>query len=196
MTNTLNIETPLINGDIELHPLKDTHFSELEKLAKDERLWKFGIHPFHQDNLFREKWITNALSQIKNHDRVCFAVFYQGKMVGSTSYYHIDLDNKKLTIGYTWLHPDYWGSPVNRLIKLAMFEYAFEKRGCLRVEFQVDSINLPSQHALQKLGIKQEGLLRNHMLLSNGRVRHTYVYGVIREEWPEIKQRILTIVNR
>lgn len=193
MLNSLDLTTfqqPLIQDDIELHVLNESHFSDLENLAKDERLWKFGVHPFHQDNIFREKWLTRATSQIKNNDRVCFVIFYQGKMVGSTSYYHIDHDNKTVTIGYTWIHPNYWGSKINRLIKLMMFEYAFEKLHCIRVEFQVDSLNTPSQNALQKIGIKHEGILRNHMRLSNGRIRDTHVFSVIPNEWPDVKRNI------
>ena len=71
-----------------------------------------------------------------------------------------------------------------------MLEYAFKELGCIRVEFQVDSLNTPSQNALQKIGIKQEGILRNHMLLSNGRIRDTYIYSIIPDEWPAIKQNI------
>jgi RimJ/RimL family protein N-acetyltransferase len=187
MTNILQIKAPLIKDDIELHALNETHISQLETLAQDKSIWKFATH---EHNRFKEEWINKATLQMQQNKRLCFVIFYQGKMVGSTSYYHIDLDNKKLTIGYTWLHPDYWGSKINRVIKWIMLDYAFEKLGCIRAEFQVDRLNVFSQNALQKIGIKREGILRNHMLLPNGRIRDTYVYSVIPEEWPAVKQNI------
>ncbi|MDX2165381.1 MAG: GNAT family protein [Gammaproteobacteria bacterium] len=187
MFNALQIESALAKDDIELHVLNETHIPQLEKLAQDERIWKFATH---EHNRFKEEWIDKAITQMQQNKRLCLVIFYQGNIVGSTSYYHIDLDNKKLTIGHTWLHPNHWGSKINRVIKLMMLEYAFDKLGFIRVEFQVDSLNIPSQNALQKIGIKHEGILRNHMLLSNGRIRNTYVYSVIPEEWPMIKQNI------
>ncbi len=185
--NILKIKTPLKQDSIELHILNESHFSDLEKLANDKRIWQFATF---EHNRFKAEWIDKALMHMQQNKRICFVIFYQAKIVGSTSYYHIDVDNKKLIIGYTWLHPDYWGSKINRIIKLLMLEYAFKELGCIRVEFQVDSLNTPSQNALQKIGIKQEGILRNHMLLSIGRIRDTYIYSIIPDEWPAIKQNI------
>ncbi|HEV2614664.1 MAG TPA: GNAT family protein [Gammaproteobacteria bacterium] len=188
MKAIFNIETPLKKNDVELHVLNESHKQELENLASDSRLWKYAPHPYHEPTVFKEKWLS------KTKERVCFVIFYKNKMIGSSSYYDIDLNNKKLTIGYTWLHPDYWGTKINRQIKLIMLDYAFNTLECIRVEFAVDSLNTPSQNALGKLGIKQEGLLRNHMLLSNGRIRHTYIYSVIPEEWPGIRRNIENLI--
>lgn len=184
------ISEPLCKNDISLHVLNKKHVDALVAISRDVRIWKFGTHDFSDESIFREKWIQKAFFEMENNKRICFVIFLGNKIIGSSSYYHIDPDNKNLSIGYTWFHPDYWGSSVNPLSKLIMLDYAFDTLDMIRVEFCVDSINLPSQNSLSKFGIQKEGVLRNHMILSSKRIRDSVIFSVIPQEWLVIKSNI------
>ncbi len=184
------ISEPICKNNISLCVLSEENVDTLVAISRDARIWKFGTHDFSDETIFREKWIQKAFCEMENNKRICFVIFLDDKIIGSSSYYHIDTVNKNLSIGYTWFHPDYWGSSVNPLSKLIMLDYAFETLSMIRVEFCVDSINLPSQNSLAKFGIQREGVLRNHMILSNNRIRDSVIFSVIPQEWLMIKSNI------
>ncbi len=189
-------ENLLISKDaLRLQVLNEDLVSDLTNLSSDSRIWRFRPEPLYEPRVFKEKWIDKAFEQMQIKKRICYVVSVDQRMAGSSSYYDIDSENKKLSIGYTWFHPDYWGTTVNPLTKLIMLEHAFEQLGFNRVEFSVDSINIPSRKSLEKYGIKQEGILRNHMILTDGRIRDSVIYSVISQEWPEIKTRIQSLVD-
>lgn len=182
-------------GNVTLRMLETNHINQLEKLASDNKIWQHASEPFHESETFREKWFNKAIAQMNTKDRICFVIFQDGKMAGSSSYYEIDIDNKKLNIGYTWLHPSFWGTHLNAISKLILLDYAFNILKFNRVGFSVDSLNHHSCNALTKLGIKQEGILRNHLILSNSRIRDSVIYSVIQDEWTEIKKYIETKIE-
>lgn len=186
----LNIDQQMCKGNIVMHLFDEQYADELANLAADARIWQYMPESLHESAIFKEKWITKTINHIKNHQRVCFIVFHKEQMAGSSSYYQIDIKNKKLNIGYTWFHPNFWGTSVNPLTKLIMLEYAFEILAFNRVEFSVEALNPLSRKALKKFGIQPEGVLRNHMVLSNGRIRDSVIYSIIKTEWPEIKENI------
>lgn len=185
----------LSKDDIHLRPLTETYFSQLTELASEQKIWEF--HPEHYSDpiIFKEKWLNKALRQIDKQERFCFVIFYQNQLVGSSSYYDIDELNKTLNIGYTWYPTSFWGSKINPTTKLLMLSYAFEYLEFHRVGFCVDATNKRSCHALEKLGIKKEGILRNHLVLPDGRVRNSVIMSVIQEEWLDVKQIIEGIIN-
>jgi len=177
-------------GDIKLILLNQNHNDELTKLAGNAKIWEYAPEDFYKPEIFKNKWLDKAINQMDENKRACFVVLYNDQITGTSSYYDIDMDNKTLNIGYTWFHPDYWGMKINAISKLILIDYAFNSLKFNRVGFCVDSINQRSCSALKKLGIKQEGVLRNHLILSNGRIRHSVVFSVIYEEWPEIRKII------
>jgi len=180
----------LHRNNVTLQMLQEYHINQLTELATDKKIWQFAPEPFYKPDIFKEKWFNKAITQINQNERISFAIYLDNKIAGSSSYYEIDEDNKKLKIGYTWFHPFFWGSNLNAISKLILLDHVFSHLMFHRVEFCVDSTNLRSRNALQKLGIKQEGILRNHLILPNGRIRHSTIFSVIREEWPEIKEYI------
>ena len=105
-------------------------------------------------------------------------------------YYHIDRGHRRLCIGYTWLIPEVWGTYVNSECKYLLLKHAFEDLNINRVEFMADARNYRSRAALKKLGAREEGILRQHMILENGYVRDTVVFSIIKSEWPEIKMAL------
>lgn len=113
-----------------------------------------------------------------------------GKVVGSTRFGNIDLKNRKLEIGWTWVSRPWQRTAVNTEAKLLMLTYAFEQLRCIRVEFKTDALNLASRKAIARLGAKEEGVLRRHMITETGRFRDSVYFSILDDEWPAIKRRL------
>ena len=111
-------------------------------------------------------------------------------VVGSTRFANIDRANRRVEIGWTWVSPPWQRSFVNTEAKYLMLKHAFDVMRCIRVEFKTDSLNQRSRAALLRLGAKEEGTLRNHMITSTGRYRHSVYFSVIDSEWPDVKRSI------
>ena len=113
-----------------------------------------------------------------------------GEPIGVTGYLEIRPQHLGLEIGRTWISKAHQGSPVNPESKYLLFRHAFEELGAVRVQLKTDSNNAHSQRAIEKLGAVREGMLRSYQMRSNGQMRDTVVYSVIRNEWPEVKARL------
>src|SRR6185436_11268400 len=109
---------------------------------------------------------------------------YDKRIVGSARYLNIVAADKRLEIGHTWYARNTWSSPVNPSCKLLLFTHGFESLDCNRVELKCDARNNRSRAAILKLGAKEEGTLRKHMVLRDGYVRDTIYFSVIAAEWP------------
>jgi len=174
--------------DVILKPMDSSHINQLSELAAEKKIWEYAPKAFYQPEVFKEGWFDKAIKQLEDKTRIPFVVCVNNKIAGASSYYEIDTENKKLNIGYTWFHPSFWGSGINAISKFILMEYIFNQLDFNRVSFSVDSINYRSCGALKKLGITQEGTLRNDAILANGRVRHSTIFSVIRDEWPAIEK--------
>lgn len=113
-----------------------------------------------------------------------------GAIVGSSAYGSIDRDNRRLEIGWTWIRRSHQRTPVNTEAKLLMLEHAFERLGCIRVEFKTHHRNEQSRRALARIGAVEEGTFRNHMIMPDGSYRHSVYFSVIDSEWPDVKARL------
>lgn len=102
----------------------------------------------------------------------------------------IDYQQKRLEIGFTWITPTKWRTPINTECKYLLLKYAFEQLSVNRVQIKTDHENKRSQAAIERLGAKKEGILRNHMIRSNGTIRNTVVYSIIDSEWSDVKLRL------
>jgi RimJ/RimL family protein N-acetyltransferase len=120
---------------------------------------------------------------------VCFVTIDRAtnQAAGSTTYMNIDASNHRLEIGGTWIAPRWQRTAVNTEAKHLMLRHAFEVLGCIRVEFKTDSLNEKSRTALLRIGAKQEGVFRNHMIMPDGRIRHSVYFSIIDSEWPQVK---------
>jgi RimJ/RimL family protein N-acetyltransferase len=141
------------------------------------------------------QWIDEALC---TSHQVPFAIVEtaKGKVVGSTRYMNICNDNKSLEIGWTWLGQEWQRTHINTDVKLLLLSHAFERLGCLRVEFKTDERNLNSQRALERMGATREGVLRKHMIVQKDFSRNSVYFSVIDSEWPEVKQRLVQLRDR
>ena len=113
-----------------------------------------------------------------------------GRIIGSTRYANIDELHRHLEIGWTWIAPPWQRTAVNTEAKYLMLRHAFESLGCIRVELKTDSLNERSRNAILRLGAKEEGTFRNHMITSTGRRRHSVFFSIIDAEWPKVKANL------
>lgn len=196
MENWIKYPTILEGQTVKLISLEKEHFSELEALAKDKQIWEF----YPLDGTSSEKFISAfeiALIERKNGTQFPFVVFHkkENKIVGSTRYLDIQLKHKKLEIGWTWLHPDYWATEVNLECKLLLLTHCFEELKTRRVQLKTDENNLRSRKAIQKIGGQFEGILRNDMIKDNGTKRNSAYYSIIEEEWKNKKPILIELLK-
>ncbi len=107
--------------------------------------------------------------------------------MGQLYFYNIDHQNYRLEIGHTWIAKSYRRSPVNTEAKLLMLQYAFEEQNCIAVEIRTDVLNQVSRKAIERIGGKQDGILRNHKIMRNGRIRDTACYSIIKRRMARSK---------
>jgi RimJ/RimL family protein N-acetyltransferase len=136
-----------------------------------------------------EDYVAKAMKDEANGSHIGFVTIANatGEVIGSTRFLTIDRDNHSVEIGYTWIVPKFQRTAVNTEAKYLMMRTAFEDWKCRRVGLKTDSNNTKSRTAILRLGAKEEGTLRNHMVRADGSARHTVFFSVIAEEWPEVK---------
>lgn len=182
---------PLSNSLISLMPLQEEHIQEMRALSNGTDIWKWYTEDLSNPNAL-EAWMTQRLDASKRGDMMSYAVVLNEteKVIGSTSYGHIDWIEKYLEVGWTWLSQQYIGSGVNKHMKFLMLSHAFEKIGTERLELRTDEDNIRSRKAMEKIGATYDGTLRNHRSTQGNRRRNTVIYSIIRTEWEEIKETI------
>lgn len=182
---------------VRLEPLSLSHHTQLCKIGLDFELWHWTTTNVRTPAEMRA-YIENALAEQARGTSLPFATIDQasGKVIGSTRYLNIDASNLRVEIGATWIAKDWQRTAANTEAKYLMLRHAFEKFGCIRVEFKTDSLNQQSRDAILRLGAKEEGTLRNHMLTWTGRIRNTVYFSVIDSEWPQVKTRLEQMMAR
>lgn len=176
---------------VTLISLERSYFPELESLSKDKKIWEF----YPLDGTSSEKFIAAfefALIERDNGTQFPFVILHkkENKIIGSTRYLDIQSKHKKLEIGWTWLHPDYWATDVNLECKLLLLTHCFEMLKLSRVQLKTDENNQRSRKAIQKIGGEFEGVLRNDMIREDGTKRNSAYFSIIEEEWP-VKKPLL-----
>ena len=174
-----------------LEPLSLEHHAALSEVGLDAELWRLNPQPVSTAEEMRA-YIADALEGQARGAFLPFATIEKtsAKVVGSTRYGNIDMPNRRLEIGWTWIARRWQRTAVNTDAKYLMLRHAFETLGCMRVEFKTDSLNERSRTAIRRLGAKEEGIFRKHMLTSTGRTRHTVYFSIIDDEWPEIRKSL------
>jgi N-acetyltransferase len=196
----MQIDVNKLHGKhVYLEILKPADIPQLAILAKDERIWEYTrtlIVDERFDPLF-EKYIATALDEKNTGMQVSFVMrnAEDKSIIGMTRYYKIEPAHKRLSIGFTWYLPKYWGGVQNKECKLLLLQYAFETLGYQRVEFEVAHQNIRSQKAVEKIGGVYEGRLRKHGLHADGTIRDTIVFSITDDEWPEKKEKLLTLIS-
>jgi len=187
--DSMHVEPVTLEGrHVRLEPLSLDHHAQLSAISSDASIWR--LIPYDcstPDNMRRQ--IEYWLQQQARGTSACFATIDRAsnQLAGSTSYMNIDASNHRLEIGGTWIAPRWQRSAINTEAKYLMLGHAFEVLGCIRVEFKTDSLNEKSRNALLRIGAKQEGIFRNHMIMPDGRIRHSVYFAIIDSEWPQVK---------
>jgi len=173
---------------IRLEPLSLDHVAGLAEVGLDPAIWRWTIaRPTTVDEL--RAWAEAAIAGRDAGNELPFATIDRatGRPIGSSRYLNIVLEHHRIEIGWTWVAPAWQRTGVNREAKLLMLAHAFDTLACRRVEFKTDSLNEPSRTALLGIGAQFEGIFRNHMVMPEGRMRHSAYYSVIDEEWPAVR---------
>jgi RimJ/RimL family protein N-acetyltransferase len=143
--------------------------------------------------------IDKAFGEQERGESVVFATVERssGRVVGSTRFMNIDRVNRRVEIGSTWIAPAWQRTAVNTEAKYLMLRHAFEVWGCMRVELKTDALNQKSRNAILRIGAKEEGTLRRHLVTWTGRVRDTVYFSILNDEWAEVKSALeLRLVAR
>lgn len=194
----MNLHPITLTGQYaQLEPLTQQHLAEILLAAADGELWQLFFTSVPTPEKTAD-WLSLALQMQDLGLALPFIVRDRrdGKIVGSTRFCNIDSKNQRLEIGYTWYSQSVQRSGINTECKLMLLNHAFENLGCIAVEFRTDWFNKRSQAAIERLGAKRDGVLRNHMLQADGRIRDTVVYSIIQTEWPGVKANLRYLLQR
>jgi len=173
---------------VRLEPLSLAHHDRLCAVGLDGELWR-GAQTSLATPTDMRAYIETALTWQAQGTALPFAIIARttGQVVGSTRYANIARADGRLEIGWTWLARSAQRTPVNTDTKYLLLRHAFEVLGCIRVEFKTDVLNERSRAALLRIGAKQEGVLRSHMITASGRVRDSVYFSILAAEWPAVK---------
>lgn len=188
MMNWVPESTKLAGDTVELLPLQTEHFDELAALAAEPAIWKH----IPRDMSSRDKVLKTLAEAINAREKGMqypFVIYHKPgkKLVGATRLMNIEQDHRKLEIGWTWLHPEYWATAINLECKLLLLTFCFEVLNACRVQLKTDENNIRSRTAILKTGARFEGILRHDMIREDGTNRNTAYYSITNDEWPTAK---------
>jgi RimJ/RimL family protein N-acetyltransferase len=167
------------------------HVEGLKAAARDGQLWKlwYTSVPAPEATL---GYIERALKRRDEHAEMPFVIHEHktNKVIGSSRFMNVDEPNRRLEIGCTWYAQTYQRTAMNTECKLLMLTHAFEQLNAIAVEFRTHFMNQPSRAAIERLGAKQDGILRNHQVIPGGGFRDTVIYSIIESEWPAVKTHL------
>lgn len=188
------IEPVTLEGDfVRLEPLNTAYLKQLCEIGLAGSLWQWTTTQIrNQDEMLA--YIEDALDDQRRDISLPFVTVERtsGKAVGSTRFGNIDVHNRKTEIGWTWIAPDWQRTRINTEAKLLMLTHAFEGWKCIRVELKTDALNEKSRNAILRIGAKQEGILRNHMITDTGRFRDSVFFSIIENEWSAVKDKLVS----
>ena len=187
----MKIEPVTLSGKIvRLEPLSEDHVPDLAVAGKDESIWQHMLYGMVTDEKRMLNWVRDILNRQAEGTDLPFAVIHleKGKSIGCTRYMEIHPEDRGLEIGGTWYGVEYQRTRVNTECKYLLLKHAFEVLGCIRVQFKTDLRNKRSQQALERIGAVKEGILRNHKILPDGKIRHSVYYSIIDSDWPAVKK--------
>jgi N-acetyltransferase len=188
----MRVEPVTLEGDhVRLEPLSLEHLDALWAVAADPELWKFTTVNIRNRDEMRA-YIEEALQLSAAGTVIAFATRDKksNSIVGSTRFADIQTHHRTMEIGWTWIARSHQRTALNTEAKYLMLRHAFETMGARRVMLKTDETNLKSRAAIARIGAKQEGILRNHMLVWGGRNRNSVIFSIIAEEWPEAKRNL------
>jgi N-acetyltransferase len=182
---------------VRLEPMVPAHAAGLAAAVRDGELWNLWYTSVPRPEQV-ETWIEQALAAQHAGKALPFTVraVASGDIVGSTRYMNVEPDRRRLEIGTTWYSKRVQRTALNSEAKLLLLTHAFEALGCMAVEFRTHFFNFRSREAIAKLGARQDGILRKHLVMPNGTPRDTVVFSIIDAEWPTVKAHLRDRLER
>jgi RimJ/RimL family protein N-acetyltransferase len=182
---------PLEGAAIRLEPLGLHHLAGLCEVGLDPALWRFTVSRV-LDRAAMERYVETALDERRAGTALPFATVWRetGQVIGSTRFGNASAANRRVEIGWTWLGRPWQRTRANTEAKYLMLRHAFDAWGCVRVEFKTSALNERSRAAILRIGAREEGILRRHMVNDDGSLRDSVYFSIIAEEWPEVKRRL------
>lgn len=180
-----------------MEPLSQDHHDDLAEAVQDGELWKLWYTVIPEPSQMKAE-IDRRLERQSKGGMLSFAVrdTRSAKVVGMTSYWNVDQAHRRVEIGGTWYRKSMQRTPLNTECKLLLLTHAFESLNCVCVELRTHFFNHPSRRAIERLGAKLDGILRNNQVLPNGTLRDTCAYSIIVSEWPVVKTNLGWLMNR
>jgi RimJ/RimL family protein N-acetyltransferase len=197
----LNIVLPLtLEGSVVcLEPLRREHAELFWEVAKNdlETIFRWIPYSMKTPEDF-QKLIGKAFDEQKRGESVVFATVERisDRVIGSTRFMNIDRVNRRVEIGSTWIAPAWQRTAVNTEAKYLMLQHAFDEWGCVRVELKTDALNEQSRDAILRIGAKEEGTLRRHVVTCTGRIRDSVYFSILDSEWPEVRATLQAKMSR
>jgi N-acetyltransferase len=188
----MNIHPIILEGKhVRLEPLTQAHHAQLCEVGFDDEIWRLTTTIIRTPEDMK-KYIDAAAKDFSDGKAMPFAIIEKasGKAVGSTRFGNIDTTHRRVEIGWTWIARQWQRTFINTEAKYLLLSHAFDTLGCMRVEFKTDSTNSRSRNALMRIGAKEEGVFRNHMIVPGGRIRHSVYFSIIDSEWNEVKREL------
>lgn len=197
MASEMNVAPITLEGrHVRLEPLAKAHLAALAEAGLDEELWRWIPVPVRTAEEMAA-YINTALDEQAKGASLPFAIVEkcEGHAIGSTRFGNIDRTHRRVEIGWTWVARRWQRTLVNTEAKFLLLKHAFETLGCIRVELKTDSLNERSRAAILRIGAREEGIFRNHMITASGRIRHSVYFSIVDSEWPAVKEHLETMLK-
>ena len=177
---------------VRLEPMTEAHVPGLTAIGMNDEIWMNMPYGFMKSEQDIRVWVRGVLGHAAEGTDLPFAVIHlaSGNVAGATRYMEIRPEHRGLEIGGTWYGADFQRTVVNTECKYLLLRHAFDVLGCIRVQLKTDLRNERSQRAIERIGATREGLLRNHMVMPDGRFRHSVYYSILDTEWPQVRLKL------
>ena len=192
------VVTPIVleGRHVRLEPLEESHLAGLAAVGLDPELWRWIPTPVRTVEEMAA-YIATALREQAQGVSLPFVLLEPRteRPIGSTRYGNVDRTNRRVEIGWTWVARAWQRTAVNTEAKYLLLKHAFETLGCIRVELKTDSLNERSRAAILRIGAREEGTFRNHLITASGRIRHTVYFSIVDSEWSGVKARLEALLD-
>ena len=182
----------LQNDIVKLVPIHPDHVDGIWKVCQHAEIWEHlsvTLMDYESVVQYVDKMVKNW--EAKTDYSYVIVDVQTDEIIGSTTFMDFSVQHKRTEIGSTWITPNYWRTSINTNCKFLLLQYAFEELELNRVQIKTGHENFRSQKAIERLGATKEGILRNHIIKKDGTIRHTVMYSITKEEWPELKKRFI-----
>ena len=195
----MEVKPVILQGKhVRLEPMTELHVPALAEIGAGQTFWDFMVYGSVNAEEDMRGWVMDILSRAEKGTDLPFVAIHlaSGRVAGATRYLNIMPKDRGLEVGGTWYGLEFQRTPVNTECKYLLLSHAFETLGCIRVQLKTDLRNERSQKAIERIGAVKEGVLRNHMILPDGRYRHSVFYSILDTEWDGVKKRLEGMLER